>query len=109
AAGRRVAASEAAVRLVLRHLYSPEGAILVVDAHRPPFVSQYGDVKRFLAEGLKFPPAAAAGALSVAPEDVEAIAVTGSEVRRWARRPSPGTCRKRCTSPSPRSCRASAS
>ncbi len=77
AAGRRVAASEAAVRLALKELFSPEGAILVVDSHRPPFVSQYGDVKRFLAEGLKFPDAAAAAALSVAPEDVEAIAVTG--------------------------------
>ena len=77
AAGRRVAASEAAVRLALKELYSPEGAILVVDSHRPPFVSQYGDVKIFLAEGLKFPDAAAAAALSVAPEDVEAIAVTG--------------------------------
>ncbi len=61
----------------MKELYSPEGAILVVDARRPPFVSQYGDVKRFLAEGLKFPHAAAAAALSVAPEDVEAIAVTG--------------------------------
>ena len=69
--------SEAAVRLVLKDLYSPEGAILVVDAHRPPFVSQYGDVKRFLAEGLKFPDAAAADALHVPPADVEAIAVTG--------------------------------
>ena len=61
----------------MKELYSPEGAILVVDAHRPPFVSQYGDVKSFLAEGLKFPHASAAAALSVAPEDVEAIAVTG--------------------------------
>ncbi len=77
AAGSRLAASEAAVRLVLSELYSPEGVILVVDAHRPPFVSQYGDVKRFLAEGLKFPDAAAAAALSVKPKDVEAIAVTG--------------------------------
>ena len=77
AAGSQLATSEAAVRLVLSELYSPEGAILVVDAHRPPFVSQYGDVKRFLAEGLKFPDAAAAAALSVAPKDVEAIAVTG--------------------------------
>ncbi len=77
AVGRRVAASEAAVRLVLKELYSPEGAILVVDAHRPPFVSQYGNVKRFLAEGLKFPDTAATAPLSVAPEDVEAIAVTG--------------------------------
>ena len=77
AAGRRLAACDALVRLVVKELYSPEGAILVVDAHRPPFVSQYGDVKRFLAEGLKFPHAAAAAALSVAPEDVEAIAVTG--------------------------------
>lgn len=77
AAGRRAAAYEAAVQLVLKDLYSPEGAILVVDAYRPPFVSQYGDVNRFLAEGLKFPHAVAATALSVAPEDVEAIAVTG--------------------------------
>ena len=77
AEGRRLAASEALVRLVVKELYSPEGAILVVDAHRPPFVSQYGDVKRFLAEGLKFPHAAAAAALSVALADVEAIAVTG--------------------------------
>lgn len=77
AAGGRPAASEALLRLVVKELYSPEGAILVVDAHRPPFVSQYGDVKRFLAEGLKFPHVAAPGALSVAPEDVEAIAVTG--------------------------------
>src|SRR5208282_1853477 len=53
------------------------GAILVVDAHRPPFVSEYGDVKSFLAEGLKFPNASAAAALGVPPEDVEAIAVTG--------------------------------
>src|SRR5271157_1420464 len=77
AAERRLAASDALVRLVVKELYSPEGAILVVDAHRPPFVSEYGDVKRFLAKGLKFPHAAAAAALSVAPEDVEAIAVTG--------------------------------
>jgi hypothetical protein len=77
AAGRRAAAFEAVVQVVLKDLYSPEGAILVVDAHRPPFVSQYRDVKRFLAEGLKFPNAAAAAALRVAPEDVEAIAVTG--------------------------------
>ena len=75
---RRLAASEALVRLILKELYSPEGAILVVDAHRPPFVSQYGEVKRFLAEGLKFPDAAAAAALKVAPENVEAIAVTGA-------------------------------
>ncbi len=73
----RFAASEALVRLVLKDLYTPEGAILVVDAHRPPFVSQYGDVKSFLAEGLKFPHAPAAAALGVPPEDVEAIAVTG--------------------------------
>jgi hypothetical protein len=72
----RGAAYEAAVKVVLKDLYSPEGAILVVDAHRPPFVSQYSDVKRFLAEGLKFPDASAT-ALGVAPEDVEAIAVTG--------------------------------
>jgi hypothetical protein len=78
ATGRRLAASEALVRLVLKELYSPEGAILVVDAHRAPFVSQYGDVKRFLDEGLKFPEAAAAAALRVTPEDVEAIAVTGA-------------------------------
>jgi hypothetical protein len=77
AAGRRAATYEAAAQVVLKDLYSPEGAILVVDAHRPPFVSQYGDVKSFLAEGLKFPDAAAAAALNVAPEDVEAIAVTG--------------------------------
>jgi len=64
-AGRRAAAYEAAIQVVLKDLYSPEGAILVVDAHRPPFVSQYSDVKRFLAEGLKFPHAAAAAALSV--------------------------------------------
>src|SRR5271165_3765851 len=76
ATGRRLAASEALVRLVVKELYSPEGAILVVDAHRPPFVSQYGDVKSFLAEGLKFPHASAA-ALGVPPEDVEAIGVTG--------------------------------
>jgi hypothetical protein len=75
AAGRRAATLEAAVQVILKDLYSPEGAVLVVDAHRPPFVSQYGDVERFLAEGLKFPDAAAA--LDVAPEDVEAIAVTG--------------------------------
>jgi hypothetical protein len=73
----RFAASEALVRLVLKDLYTPEGAILVVDAYHPPFVSQYGDVESFLAEGLKFPHAATAAALSVAPEDVEAIAVTG--------------------------------
>ena len=77
AVGRRAAAYDALVQVVLKDLYSPEGAILVIDAHRPPFVSQYNDVKRFLAEGLKFPHAAAAAALSVAPEDVEAIAVTG--------------------------------
>src|SRR5271165_6450131 len=77
AAERRLAAFEALVRLVVKELYSPEGAILVVDAHRPPFVSQYGDVKRFLAEGLKFPDDATAAALSVAPKDVEAIAVSG--------------------------------
>jgi hypothetical protein len=76
AVGGRVAAFEAAVQLVLKDLYSPEGAILVVDAYRPPFVSQYGDVKKFLAEGLKFPDATAA-ALRVPPENVEAIAVTG--------------------------------
>ncbi|MBV9289416.1 MAG: hypothetical protein JO288_16655 [Hyphomicrobiales bacterium] len=75
--GRRAAAYEALAQIVLKDLYSPEGAILVVDAHRPPFVVQYSDVKRFLAEGLKFPHAAASAALSVAQEDVEAIAVTG--------------------------------
>ena len=75
--GGRLAASEALVRLVLKDLYTPEGAILVVDAYHPPFVSQYGDVGRFLAEGLKFPPASATAALGVPPEDVEAIAVTG--------------------------------
>jgi hypothetical protein len=77
ATGRRLAASEALARLVVRELYSPEGAILVVDAHRPPFVSQYGDVKSFLAEGLKFPHASTAAAFGVPPADVEAIAVTG--------------------------------
>jgi hypothetical protein len=77
AVGKRFAASEALVQLVLKDLYSPEGAILVVDAHRAPFVSQYADVKTFLAEGLKFPDAAVAAALRVPQADVEAIAVTG--------------------------------
>jgi hypothetical protein len=76
-ARRRAAAYEAVVQVVLKDLYSPEGAVLVVDAHRPPFVSQYSDVKRFLAEGLKFPHPVASAALGVAPKDVEAIAVTG--------------------------------
>ncbi len=61
----------------MKELYSLEGAILVVDAHRPPFVSQYGDIEGFLAEGLKFPDDATAAALCVAPKDVEAIAVSG--------------------------------
>ncbi len=77
AAERRLAAFDALVQLAVKELYSLEGAILVVDAHRPPFVSQYGDVEGFLAEGLKFPDDATAAALCVAPKDVEAIAVSG--------------------------------
>jgi hypothetical protein len=73
-----LATLQAAARFVnLSATASPEGSILVIDAHRPPFIYQFNDVKAFLAGGLKFPNAADAAALSIAPKDIHAITVTG--------------------------------
>jgi len=70
-----VAALQAAFKFVnLSALANPEGAILVIDAHRAPFVEKYDDVRRFLDQGLRFPSAADGGPR---PKDVEVIAVTG--------------------------------
>ena len=78
AAENSVAALQAAAKFMnLSALANPEGAILVIDAHRAPFVYKYSDVEEFLANGLKFPNAADSEALRVAPKDVVAIAVTG--------------------------------
>lgn len=45
-----LAAMQAAMRINLSALFNPEGAILVVDAHRAPFVHKYDDVQAFLAD-----------------------------------------------------------
>ena len=69
AAENSVAALEAAARFMnLSALANPEGAILVIDAHRAPFVYKYSDVEEFLAHGLKFPTAADSEALRVCAE-----------------------------------------
>ena len=56
AAQDRLAALQAAAKFLnLGALANPEGAILVIDAHRRPFVEKYDDVTTFLHGGLKFP------------------------------------------------------
>jgi hypothetical protein len=75
AAQDSLTALQAAAKFInLSALADPEGVILVIDAHRAPFVQRYQDVKQFLAEGLKFP---STGAADPAAEDVEVIAVSG--------------------------------
>jgi hypothetical protein len=71
-----LAAMQAAMRLNLSALFNPEGAILVVDAHRAPFVHKYDDVQAFLASPT-FP--ADSGAPGDAPtqEPISVITVTG--------------------------------
>lgn len=71
-----VSAMQAAAKLInLSSLADPEGVILVIDAHRAPFVERYDDVKMFLAEGLRFPGGTSADGAT--PKPVEIISVTG--------------------------------
>jgi len=78
AAQTTVATLQAAAKFInLSALANPEGSILVIDAHRPPFVYRYTDVQDFLDHGLKFPDPADSEALHVAPKDVSIITVTG--------------------------------
>lgn len=68
-------ALQAAARFInLSAVADPEGVILVIDAHRAPFVQRYDDVKKFLADGLLFP---GNGAAAAPAKKVEVIAVTG--------------------------------
>ena len=68
-------ALQAAAILNLSSVVDPEGVILVVDAHRAPFVQRYSDVKDFLAAGLQFPGGGSADGATAKP--VEVISVTG--------------------------------
>ena len=71
-----VSAMQAAAKLInLSSLADPEGVILVIDAHRAPFLERYDDVKTFLAEGLGFPGGTSAVGATAKP--VEIISVTG--------------------------------
>lgn len=67
-------ALQAAAKFInLSALADPEGVILVIDAHRAPFVQRYDDVKKFIADGQRFPADATDGAAA----KVEVISVTG--------------------------------
>jgi hypothetical protein len=70
-----LAALQAASKVInLSALANPEGVILVVDAHRAPFIQKYDDVKLFLSTGLTFPSNGEGGP---SPKDVRIISVTG--------------------------------
>jgi hypothetical protein len=71
-----LAAMQAAMRLNLSALFNPEGAILVVDAHRAPFVHKYDDVQAFLANPT-FPADSGAPDAPATAEPISVITVTG--------------------------------
>jgi hypothetical protein len=74
AAQDSLTALQAAAKFInLSAVADPEGVILVIDAHRAPFVQRYDDVKKFIDGGLHFPADAAGGAA----KKVEVISVTG--------------------------------
>lgn len=78
AARTSIASLQAAAKFInLSATANPEGSILVIDAHRAPFVYRYTDVQEFLDHGLEFPNPADSQALHVAPKDVGIVAVTG--------------------------------
>jgi hypothetical protein len=71
-----LAAMQAAMRLNLSALFNPEGAILVVDAHRAPFVHKYDDVQAFLANPT-FPADSGAPGGAATLEPISVVTVTG--------------------------------
>lgn len=56
---------------------SPEGAILLVDARRPPFVRKFDDVQEFLANGQTFPGQGDEQGSGAAQREIQTITVTG--------------------------------
>jgi hypothetical protein len=77
AAQDSLTALQAAAKFInLSAVADPEGVILVIDAHRAPFVQRYDDVKKFIDGGLHFP-ADAADAAGGAAKKVEVLSVTG--------------------------------
>jgi hypothetical protein len=71
-----LAAMQAAMRLNLSALFNPEGAILVVDAHRAPFVHKHDDVETFLANPT-FPADQGSPGDAVTAEPISVVTVTG--------------------------------
>jgi hypothetical protein len=74
--------NRAALQAMMTHIVSlsaltdPEGVILVLDAHRPPFIERYGDVRDFLNDGLEFP-GRQAGGDDEPPRMVRTVSITG--------------------------------
>ncbi len=81
AAQNGVETLKAASNLVdLSAFANPEGVILVIDAHRAPFVRQYHDVKAFLAaldSGSKSPGAEESQLPCTSPGEIDTITVSG--------------------------------
>jgi hypothetical protein len=71
-----LAAMQAAMRLNLSALFNPEGAILVVDARRAPFVHKYDDVQAFLANPT-FPADSGTPDAPPTAEPISVVTVTG--------------------------------
>jgi hypothetical protein len=75
--------NRAALQAMMTHIVNlsavtdPEGVILVLDAHRPPFIERYGDVHDFLSDGLEFPGKRAGGEYGEAPRMVRTVSITG--------------------------------
>jgi hypothetical protein len=71
-----LAAMQAVTRINLSALLNPEGAILVVDAHRAPFVHKYDDVQAFLANPA-FPADSGTPGGAATLEPISVVTVTG--------------------------------
>jgi hypothetical protein len=71
-----LAAMQAVTRINLSALLNPEGAILVVDAHRAPFVHKYDDVQAFVANPA-FPADSGTPGGAATLEPISVVTVTG--------------------------------